>query len=219
MASAEAPTTLQHLPPELIAAILAQCTLSAAIALSQTSAVLRSVCSESLAWTTPLHAAAEAAGVHLLRRPTSPQHAISDSDLDLLAGAAGRAIPSRAFVQLLPVLSREFILRHVELPRLRNSEWKEVFERRFLPGMVGSELERKGLDDGSVKMKGRWKGAFLSESRNPSRAAVADRTSLCRDHCEAGAPRPDGLRSGGPFCGFLGLAAARPQAYSVCATV
>lgn len=148
---------LQDLPTELIEAVLAECSLQAALTLSQLSSTLRAVCTESLAWTRPLLAAAEAAGVHLLH---SPSH--SPLDADLLASAAGRTLPSRCFIPLLPVLSRSFV-QTMELPRLRNSEWKQVCRVRFLPGALAREVERHGEDDGSLSMKGRWKGVFLSE--------------------------------------------------------
>jgi hypothetical protein len=160
VADVQASTSLHDLPPELIAAVLSHCTLPAAIALSQVSSRLRSIAGDSLAWMEPLEAAAEAAGVHILRpRADLPR---SDVDWDCLAAAGGRPIPARAFVQLLPVLSRDFLL-NAELPRLKNLQWKEVCERRFLPGVLSREMERRGEDDGSLWMKGRWKSVFLSE--------------------------------------------------------
>lgn len=163
MSIRQAPTRLHDLPPELIATVLSHCTLPSAIAVSQVSSRLRLISADSLAWIEPLESAAEAAGVHILR-PSSIA-AISEVDWDCLAAAGGRPIPARAFVQLLPLLSRDFLL-NAELPRLRNLQWKEVCERRFLPAVISREVERRGPDDGSLCMKGRWKGVFLSEFLN-----------------------------------------------------
>ncbi|ORY58690.1 hypothetical protein BCR35DRAFT_309436 [Leucosporidium creatinivorum] len=181
MTAKRSTTTLHDLPPELIATVLSHCTLASAIALSQASSRLRSITSDSPAWIEPLEAAAEAAGVHILRRPP-PHLPPSDVDWDGLAAAGGRPIPSRAFVQLLPVLSRDFLLK-AELPRLPNSQWREICERRFLPAVLSREVECKGEDDGSLWMKGRWKGVFLKligrlEHRDQTACAQEDHS--CR---------------------------------------
>jgi hypothetical protein len=155
---------LLQLPPELIAAILSWCALSSAISLANTSKSLRLTCDDSLAWNAPLHNAAESAGVHLLR-PLDASVAPDHDAYDLLSTVgyyAATTIPSRAFVLLLPVLSRNFLLYHAELPRLSNTQWKDVCIRRFPVSTVTREIETVG-EDGMMAKKGSWRELFLRE--------------------------------------------------------
>lgn len=154
------PLGLDGLPLELITAVLARSTLASVVAISQVSRGLRDLCAaEHVAWTSPCHQAASKAGIHVFTSDVND--ARSDEAYDQLSGLGARScVPPRAFVLLFPNLSRNFLLYHAELPRLKDDHWKEICERRFSISVMTRELEKEAQGE-AVPAKGRWKGAFF----------------------------------------------------------
>lgn len=159
-APGSSPPGFESLPPELVTAILSRSSLSSVIAIAQVSRGLRRLCtSEHVAWTTPCNRAAIEAGIHVFDSDRNDER--SNEAFEHLAGLGVRScVPPRAFVLLYPNLSRNFLLYHAELPRLKDDSWKEICEGRFSVSAMTSEKEKE-REAGGVPSKGRWKEAFF----------------------------------------------------------
>lgn len=125
------PLALVSLPPEILAAILAVTDLRTVVAASHSCTLLRRVCQQfASVWAHVL--AAAFADANLVMSSSRPALQRPHIDLPLLRNLGSfTSLPSRAFVLLLPCLSRSFLAFEAELPRLSNEEWRLVVQRRF----------------------------------------------------------------------------------------
>jgi hypothetical protein len=109
----------------------------------------------------------------------------------LLAGLAASKflpLPSKAWVNILPVLSRDLILYEAELPTLSNAQWFEVCSKRFrLASIIAAEAEKQAHEDATGNWRrNRWRQFFLKtlgkmEHRDES-ACLAEDHHVCRKH-------------------------------------
>ncbi|KAK4053009.1 hypothetical protein OIV83_001742 [Microbotryomycetes sp. JL201] len=118
---------LASLPPEIIETIISWMSLSSALSFADSCRRVRTVSANAvIGWTRVLEQAASIAGVHMRSFDQPGGLHVADE----LAGAgASSSIPPRAWVLVLPLLSRLFVLHRLELPRLTGQEWEEVCER------------------------------------------------------------------------------------------
>lgn len=128
------PTTLSSLPVELIADIMGELDLDSLIKLSQMSRQLQAIVSDPSLnpWRRPilrnLRSASYGPLTHLSVRQTVPRH---------------------NWIEILSLASPAFILYDATLPNLKDAEWEECFNRRFLPGWK------------KWKREGSWKQVFI----------------------------------------------------------
>lgn len=153
---------LESLPFELLGSILSYLPLSTLLLIGRVSHSLRRVLlHHSNAWVSSLHFEAEAAGI--LQAQVDPP--INNSAFNLLAALGGLTIspPARAWVLLLPQLSRSFLLWQAELPRLQDQDWKEICEARFPPSVCRKEVLDGPLIEhrSRAQVKGKWRSVFL----------------------------------------------------------
>lgn len=125
----------QSLPVELIADIMGELDLATLIICSQLSTRMRQVISDPSLnpWRTPLS--------RILEAEVYPP--------ELATLAVRQIVPRVNWIEILSLAWPHFILFTTTLPNLRELEWKEAFERRFLPGWTKWKKEFK------------WKEAFL----------------------------------------------------------
>lgn len=125
-ATAQTSLLLTRLPPELLPLILSHLPLASVVLASQTCHTLRShVLTSPLAWVGPLARSAQTAGYHLRLSP-GPHTTREESEVerDTLGGLMCGVVPPRAWRELLPVLARVFVLYEMQLPTLKDDEWK-----------------------------------------------------------------------------------------------
>ncbi|PCH40867.1 hypothetical protein WOLCODRAFT_71219 [Wolfiporia cocos MD-104 SS10] len=128
--------SLQDLPVELIADILGELDVSSLVKVSQTSRLLRSVCSE------PNLSPWRRAMRRTLRGPAGQY----DPALQHLSVRA--VVPRSDFIELFSRADARYLF-NATWPNLRDREWKECFRRRFLPGWA--KVKKDGMT---------WKEAF-----------------------------------------------------------
>jgi hypothetical protein len=110
--------SLLSLPTELLADILGALDVPSLIAVANTSSRLRAVCSDDVLnpWRAPIW-----------RNLRSKYYS------DLATLSVRTTVPRHNWVDILSRAPATFVLFEVTLPNLKESEWEEVFKRRFLP--------------------------------------------------------------------------------------
>jgi hypothetical protein len=110
----------ESLPTELVADILGTLDLASLIACSQVSRRLRQICTDPQ--------------INPWRRPLLRNMSHRGAYEPCLANLSLRCIvPRQNWIEVLTKADAEYLLLEATLPTLANSEWKEVFKRRFLP--------------------------------------------------------------------------------------
>jgi hypothetical protein len=131
--------SLESLPVELIAEILGELDLASLIQASQLSQRFRQIISDPSInpWRNPI-----------LRslRSSSPD----DYEPALTNLAVRQTVPRHNWLEILSIAKPAFLLYEATPPNLGDDEWKEVFERRFLPSW------KKWRKAGE-----RWRSAFM----------------------------------------------------------
>ncbi|KAF8622059.1 hypothetical protein AX15_007210 [Amanita polypyramis BW_CC] len=127
--------SLQDIPVELVAEILAELDLHDLICVSSLSPALRKIAADPALnpWRRPILRRLRA-GIY--------DHTLAHLSLRLI-------VPRQNWIEILSLARPAFVLYDATVPKLLPTEWEECFARRFLPGW------RRWKKDGS------WKEAFL----------------------------------------------------------
>lgn len=128
----------ESLPVELIAEILGELDITSLITVSYLSRRLHNITSDSSLnpWRKPI-----------LRNLRTCRDAPYEPCLRHLS--VRHTVPRQNWVEIMTLARAEWLLFEATLPNLKEVEWEECFNRRFLPGW------RKWKKDGT------WKQAFL----------------------------------------------------------
>ncbi|KAJ3537464.1 hypothetical protein NM688_g6684 [Phlebia brevispora] len=128
----------ESLPVELIAEILGELDVTSLIVVSYLSRRLHSIASDSHLnpWRKPI-----------LRNLRNSQDASYERSLQNLS--VRRTVPRQNWVDIISLAKADWLLFEATLPNLKDEDWEECFNRRFLPSW------RKW------KKEGLWKQAFL----------------------------------------------------------
>ena len=126
---------VERLPVELIADVLGELDLESLVKVAHLSKRLYAIASDSSLnpWRRPI-----------LRNLRSQCYEPSLKNLSVYS-----VVPRQNWIEILALARSEFILYAATLPNLKDIEWEECFNRRFLTGW------RKWKKDGS------WKEAYL----------------------------------------------------------
>ena len=118
---------LDDLPVELLADIFSLTDLACLIILSQVSAQIRAVISDPVLnpWRAPLHRA-------LRDGPDYPP--------EMRSLGARPIVPQQNFIEILSLATPDFLLLDATLPNLKQKDWAESFNRRFLPSWRKAKL-------------------------------------------------------------------------------
>jgi hypothetical protein len=146
--------TLDALPVELIADIMAELDLPSLITMSQISRLFRAIVSDS--------------SLNPWRRPIL--HCIRSGDLsDSFKHLSVRSIvPRHNWIEIMSLAKPQFLLYEATLPNLKEDEWEECFRRRFLPGWIKWSVTR-------------WKERFMKFVYTTSQLHTISHTFiLCR---------------------------------------
>ncbi|KAF9464878.1 hypothetical protein BDZ94DRAFT_1215690 [Collybia nuda] len=125
----------ESLPVELIADILGELDLESLIKLSYLSRRLHDIASDS--------------SLNPWRRPILRNLYSSNYEESLKHLSVRLTVPRQNWIEVLSLARPSYILFEATLPHLKDVEWEECFNRRFLPGW------RKWKKDGS------WKEVYL----------------------------------------------------------
>jgi hypothetical protein len=113
--------TLESLPVELVTAILEELDLASLIVVSSLSRRLHSISSDRSLnpWRTPI-----------LRNLHSGTYEPSLRHLSVLT-----TVPRQNWIEILSRAQPHFLLFEATLPNMKEVDWQECFQRRFLPGL------------------------------------------------------------------------------------
>ncbi|RXW24686.1 hypothetical protein EST38_g1173 [Candolleomyces aberdarensis] len=125
----------EELPVELIAEVLGELDLPSLITVSYLSKRLQLVASDS--------------SLNPWRRPILTDLRARNYTVTLKHLSVRSTVPRQNWVEILSLAPPSFLLFEATLPNLKDKEWEECFNRRFLPSW------KRWRKDGS------WKEAFL----------------------------------------------------------
>ncbi|THH13633.1 hypothetical protein EW146_g6611 [Bondarzewia mesenterica] len=112
--------TLESLPVELIAAVMEELDLESLVTVSYLSHRLHDIASDS--------------SLNPWRRPIVRNLSLGTYEDCMKHLSVRSTVPRQNWIEILSMAKPPFLLFDATLPNIKEAEWKECFQRRFLPG-------------------------------------------------------------------------------------